>query len=65
MGVCFVTDVNSRKIVNATKHVKSSYEDLKTRFTSYPSGDGQASERIVKDLAETIGYLRNVASHLF
>jgi UDP-N-acetylglucosamine 2-epimerase len=55
MGVSFVTGVDSMKIVNATKYVTNNYYDLKNRFTRNPFGDGKASERIVKILAETIG----------
>ena len=55
MGVSFVTGVDSTKIVNATKYVTNNYDNLKTRFTSNPFGDGKASERIVKVLTGTIG----------
>jgi UDP-GlcNAc3NAcA epimerase len=55
MGVSFVTGVDSKKIVDATEHVNKNYGELKTRFISNPFGDGKASERIVKVLAEKIG----------
>jgi len=54
LGVNFITDVDPEKITQAIKYVQVNYSQIKSRFTSNPYGDGDASAKIVKILKDKL-----------
>ena len=54
LGVNFITDVDPAKIAKALKYIQDNYSEIKSRFTSNPFGEGNASEKIVKILKDKL-----------
>jgi len=46
--------VDPAKITKALKHIQDNYSEIKSRFTSNPYGEGNASEKIVKILKDKL-----------